>query len=286
MKAKLIFIFFFTIYQINSKTLVDQHKKGGKQLHKVFIKVAYTPDMQYVFKKLKDLFEKSHNLTEILGSKKSSGFSVNNLNKNKVFHILLSANKYNCNLLRRKRKTRGKIKRFIKGELVLYAPNSKLLLDYNYLNYRKTPSALVLKNILLSPKIKRLVIANPKVSPYGQAAFKLLNKLNVMQFLKKKILLVKSISQVNLYLRNQIASLGFTDRSYAYARRIKGGYRSEKEDRYYVRTNKIWYGNLDHYMVKTVYGNTEQKKVANDFYKFMQGNQARSLLKSYGFSIR
>jgi molybdate transport system substrate-binding protein len=64
-------------------------------------------------------------------------------------------------------------------------------------------------NILKSSSFKRLAIANPKLAPYGEAAFETLKNMNLLTTLENKIVFGDNINQTYQFVQSENAELGF-----------------------------------------------------------------------------
>lgn len=63
--------------------------------------------------------------------------------------------------------------------------------------------------ILKDPKIKRIAMANPKLTPYGKASMEVLDHLKLTPSLKSKIVYGASISQAHQFVATKNAQIGF-----------------------------------------------------------------------------
>ncbi len=64
-------------------------------------------------------------------------------------------------------------------------------------------------HILQNPNIQHLAVANPKLAPYGAAAYQVLGKLGQLATLKPKLVTGTNITQTYLYVASGNAELGF-----------------------------------------------------------------------------
>lgn len=67
--------------------------------------------------------------------------------------------------------------------------------------------------LLTSDLIKRIAIANPKTAPYGIASVEFLNKMNLYEKVKDKLVFGESISQVNQFITSKAVDIGFSAES-------------------------------------------------------------------------
>lgn len=79
-------------------------------------------------------------------------------------------------------------------------------------------------DVLRNGKFERIAIANPKLAPYGAAAFTTLTKLGLMQSLKQKFVQGENITQTYQFIATENAALGFVALSQVFAEgRVKEG---------------------------------------------------------------
>jgi molybdate transport system substrate-binding protein len=69
------------------------------------------------------------------------------------------------------------------------------------------------ERILLTPKVKKIAIANPSVAPYGLAAQALLKQKGILDNVKSKMVYGESIAQVNTYITTGVVDIAFTTRA-------------------------------------------------------------------------
>lgn len=125
--------------------------------------------------------------------------------------------------------------------------------------------------------INHIALANPKTAPYGQAAIEVLKKYGLLDSLKNKLVYGESIGQTNQFIYSKSAEIGFTAQSVVLAPEMKGKGK-------WVLVNDIDYKPISQgaVIVKQSEGDTKQ---ANKFYNFLFSNEAKIILKDFGYSV-
>ena len=100
---------------------------------------------------------------------------------------------------------KASLKVYAKGILVLWV--SKKTLDRAH--------ALPGTEVLSSPFVHRIALANPRLAPYGRAAMSCLRSRKLLSSLHKKIVYGNSLAQAAQYLRTGAAQSGFLSESQA-----------------------------------------------------------------------
>lgn len=128
--------------------------------------------------------------------------------------------------------------------------------------------------ILISGTFGSIAIANPKLAPYGAAAVEVMHKLGLTERLASKIVQGSSIGQAFQFVASGNATIGFVALSQVYENgKIKEGsawivpegmYQPIKQDALLLNAGK---------------GN----HVAVSLMKYLQGDQARAVMRSFGY---
>ena len=125
--------------------------------------------------------------------------------------------------------------------------------------------------------INHIALANPKTAPYGQAAIEVLEKYGLLDSLKNKLVFGESIGQTNQFVYSKSAEIGFTAQSVVLAPEMKGKGK-------WVLVNDSDYKPISQgaVVIKQSDGNSQQ---ANKFYNFLFSNEAKIILKDFGYSV-
>jgi molybdate transport system substrate-binding protein len=139
-------------------------------------------------------------------------------------------------------------------------------------------SALVLDPALRSLRaagsgITHFAIANPEHAPYGRAAREALQRLDLWEWVKPKLVLGENIAQATQFVTGGAAQAGITALSLALAPEVA------RLARHVVLPDNL-HSPLRQRMVLLKSASAQ----ALDFYDFLQSPLARSVLRRYGFA--
>lgn len=129
---------------------------------------------------------------------------------------------------------------------------------------------------LMSARIKKIAIANPKIAPYGKAAEEALTQKGIWNEVQSKIVFGESIAQVNTYITSSVTDVGFTTQSF-----IKDS--EGKTKLYWQAIDPKSYTPIKQGMI--IIKATKQTANAEKFYKYMLGADAKRILKEYGYGL-
>jgi len=132
------------------------------------------------------------------------------------------------------------------------------------------------ERLLLSPRIKKIAIANPKIAPYGKAAEEALTKKGIWTSVQPKIVQGESIAQVNTYITTGVAEVGFTTQSL-----IKDS--EGKTKLYWKLIDPKSYTPIKQGMV--IINATKNIAEAEKFYQYILSADAKKILKEYGYGV-
>lgn len=122
-------------------------------------------------------------------------------------------------------------------------------------------------------KANKIAIAKPDLAPYGKAAVEYLKAEDLWDLAKDKLVYGDNIGVSTTYVVSGAADLGFTALSLAKSPEVV------KETQFIVADSKL-YQPIAQRMV-LIKGAPQE---AQDLYQFMQGPQAKSILRKYGFT--
>jgi molybdate transport system substrate-binding protein len=129
---------------------------------------------------------------------------------------------------------------------------------------------------LLTPRIKKIAIANPAVAPYGVAARQTLQKKGILDNVHSKMVFGESISQVNTYIMTGVVDVGFTTQAL-----IKDP--ANTSTLYWKTIDPKSYTPIKQGMVilKRAAANTDAEK----FYNYLLSAEAKKIFEQYGYRI-
>lgn len=156
------------------------------------------------------------------------------------------------------------------GQLALWGPH--LDVDSNDL-----------KEILISPKVQRLSLANPQTAPYGAAAIETLKKLGVYGTMKAKIINGENVSQAYQYVATGAAQLGFVALSQIKAQAKSKTDTGNDAGQHYWVVDKSLYSPIQQQAV--LIKSSEKNSAAQQFIAYLKSPRGRDAIKAFGYSI-
>ncbi len=223
------------------------------------ITIAGAASLQYVLPVLIDTFEHLYGIKcrQIIGS---TGKLTTQIENGAPYDVFLSANNEFSNYLYKKGLTVNRPKIYALGRLILW--NIK--------------DATSLKENLISSKNKHIIIANPKMAPYGIAAKEVLENLNLYTTLQSKLIFAESISQVNQFLLSSNKNIGFTAKSSIFSKAMKNNVK-------WVEVPQKYH----HPILQTIVilKNKKSHSKAKEFYSFLFSRKAKKILVQFGYKI-
>jgi len=125
------------------------------------------------------------------------------------------------------------------------------------------------------PKLGKIGIGSPKSVPAGEYAMQAILKSGLQQKLAGKLIMAKDVRESLMY-----AELGEVDGSFVYR---TDALLAQKAKILFVVPGKL-YPQISYPMALTVTG--AKKTNAKSFYDWLKGNEAKTILKKYGFSVK
>lgn len=228
------------------------------------VTVAVAANAQFAMKEIEKNFEKETgiNLELIINS---SGKITAQVKEGAPFDIFLSADMQFPEALFKEGFTITNPEIYAYGSLVLWSM-SKLEKGN-------------IKALLLSDKFDKVAIANPKLAPYGEAAIEVLNYYKIYKTIEPRIVNGESISQVNQYVISGAAAIGFTAKSVVLSPEMtnKGTW---------IELDATSYSPIAQGVVLLKKSAEQNFKEAEQFYKYLFSEKAKSVFKKYGYSVK
>jgi molybdate transport system substrate-binding protein len=229
------------------------------------ITVAAAADLQFAMQDVAAQFEKEtgKSVKLIYGS---SGNFFQQIENGAPFDILFSANlDYPKKLEASGLIEPGSYYQYAKGKIVIWVPKeSKLELSSGM-------------QALLDPSVKKIAIANPQHAPYGQAAVAAMQKENVYEKVKDKLVLGENISQTALFVVSGSAEVGIVALSLALSPNMKDKGR-------YAEIPASEYPPIEQACV--ILGSSKHKDIARRFVAFVKTAAVAEVLRGYGFDVQ
>jgi len=231
--------------------------------HKII--VATAANVQYAMSELGTEFthETGIALSVIIGS---SGQLTAQINEGAPYDIFISADmKYPLSLYK-KNIAVDPPKVYAEGSLVLWTMLKGIKPDKNL-------------SILLSKKIDKIALANPRTAPYGTAAVQTLKKYGIYDKLKNKFVYGESIAPTNHFIYTGAAEIGFTAKSVVLSPKMK-------DKGSWIEIDPGSYKPIEQGCVILQYGYDNHKTEVIKFYKFLFSGKAKNILTKYGYIVR
>jgi len=225
------------------------------------LRVAAAANLQSVIKVLRKDFKQKTNIDiePIIGS---SGKLVAQIKNGAPFDVFLSADMGFPESLYKAG--------FSAKAPVVYAYGSLIICSTKNIGFENW------ERTLLTPRIKKIVIANPATAPYGKAAKEVLQQKGVFDNVQSKMVYGESISQVNTYITTGVVEVGFTTQAL-----LKDP--ANKNILYWKIIDPKSYLPIKQGMLilKHAAGNPNAQK----FYHYLLSAAAKNILKQYGYRI-
>jgi molybdate transport system substrate-binding protein len=158
----------------------------------------------------------------------------------------------------------GSYYQYAKGKIVIWVPKeSKLDLSAGM-------------QALLDPSVKKIAVANPQHAPYGQAAVAAMQKENVYEKVKDKLVLGENISQTASFVVSGSADVGIVALSLALSPNMKDKGR-------YAEIPPTEYPPIEQACV--ILSSSKNKETAREFLSFIKTAAVADILKRYGFEV-
>jgi len=228
------------------------------------ITVAAASDLQFAMQDVAARFEKETGKTAklIYGS---SGNFFQQIQNGAPFDMFFSANlDYPKKLEAAGLIEPGSFYAYAKGKIVIWVPKqSKLDLSSGV-------------QALLDPSIKKIAVANPQHAPYGQAAVAAMQKENIYEKVKDKLVLGENISQTASFVVSGSADVGIVALSLALSPNMKDKGR-------YAEIPPDEYPPIEQACI--IVGSSKNKEIARQFLSFVKTPAVADVLRSYGFDV-
>jgi molybdate transport system substrate-binding protein len=228
------------------------------------ISVAAAADLQFAMQDIAARFQKETG-KGVQVTYGSSGNFFQQFQNGAPFDLFFSANlDYPKQLEAAGLTEPGSYYQYARGKIVIWVPNdSKLDLSSGI-------------QVLLSPSIQKIAIANPQHAPYGQAAVAAMQKANVYDKVKDKLVLGENISQTASFVVSGSADVGIVALSLALSPNMKdkGQYAEVPADEYPPIEQAC-----------VILRSSKNKEAASQFLSFIKTTMIGDVLKSYGFDV-
>jgi molybdate transport system substrate-binding protein len=211
--------------------------------------IATAANVQYVMQDIKKEFEKETGKpVEIVVS--SSGKLTTQIREGAPFDVFVSADMKYPQEIYEKGGSEEAPRVYAYGELVLWA--------------KDIPAAELSSEILMSEKIKKIAIPNPRFAPYGEAAIQVLEKQ-------------KSYADIKNNISSGSVEAGFNALSIVLSPEMKG------KGNWVVVDSSLYQPIAQGAILLRHSENSPKKKTSEEFYNFLYSEKAKEIFKKYGY---
>ncbi len=229
------------------------------------ITVAAAADLQFAMQDIAARFEREtgKKVKVVYGS---SGNFFQQIQNGAPFDLFFSANlDYAKKLEGAGLAEPGTLYQYATGKIVLWVPSGSKVDVSGGLQ------------ALTDPAVRKIAIANPEHAPYGQAAVAALQKENLYEQVKSKLVMGENISQAASFVLSGSADAGILALSLALAPNMKDKGR-------YVEVPEGDYPPIKQGCV--VLKASQKKEAARAFLEYLKTSASAELLKNYGFGVK
>ena len=229
------------------------------------ITVAAASDLQFAMQDVVAHFQQSSG-KKVNVTYGSSGNFFQQLQNGAPFDMFFSANLDFPKKLEHASLTEpGSYYQYAKGKIVVWTRNeSKLNIDAGL-------------KAFLTPDIQKIAIANPQHAPYGQAAVAAMQKEDVYDKVKDKLVLGENISQTASFVVSGAADAGVVALSLAVSPNMK-------TKGHYIEIPAGEYPPIEQACV--IMSSSKSKDTAKQFLDYFKSSETASILATYGFDVQ
>ncbi len=228
------------------------------------LRIAVAANVSYAIPKLVRTFTLTHPDTKVQVTLGGTGKLVAQIHHGAPYDLLMAADMAYPRALYSEGLATSKPRIYARGALALLSMKER---DF----FRGL-------EMLTSPAIHTIAIANPKTAPYGKASFEALHKAGLLRRLQSKFVYGESISQTVAYTVTA-ADSGFIARSSLYSHHMA----QYQEGKQWIAVDPTLYTPIDQGMVilNTAKANAEVRS----WYDYMLSPEAGEILQAYGYTL-
>lgn len=228
------------------------------------VTVAAAANLTYALDSLNAAFAVEHRGVEVKTVTGASGTLFAQMKGGAPYDVFLSADvDYPRALAEAKLADASSLVVFAKGRLVFWYPRSQI-------------QGSSLADVLASPDLKKIALANPQTAPYGRAAKQVLERLGVWKADSPRWVYGENISQTAQFVESGNADAGFVALALLRSPKFKGTVQ-------HIDIPDDWHEPLDHAGVITSHG--KDNPDARAFLTFLRGSAARKVWVQFGYSV-
>jgi molybdate transport system substrate-binding protein len=226
------------------------------------INAAVSANLQFAFHDVATAFKKDTGI-EVKPSYGASGKFATQIMNGAPFDVFLSADMDFPEKLHKAGFAQNAPKPYAYGTLVLWTAKRNLDLK----NWQQ---------LLTSPAISKVAIANPKTAPYGREAVRALAHYKIEAAVTPKLVYGESISQAIQFIQTQAADIGFTAKSVVISPELKNQGK-------WVEVPKAAYEPIAQGAV--VLKQADKPEAAKKFYDYLYSAKARAIFSKFGYQL-
>ena len=246
---KLILSLFFLFYSFNSH--------GYEKIH-----VAVASNFIEPLNSIKKEFLKNNKTSFNISSGSTAKLFAQILNKAPI-DIFLSADQSTIQKIPDNKKIKVSKFTYAIGSLIIFSK-------------AKIANQIKFENKLLKRLSNKIVIANPKFSPYGLASKQVLESLGIWSLFKNNIILASNINQVSSFIYSGNADLGIISNSDKLKlKKYEFGYFKEIPQNLYSPIKQ------DVILLENAKNNNKAKL----FFNFLKSKDIKRIIRSFGYRI-
>ncbi len=228
------------------------------------INIAAAADLKFALTKIIKIYEASNKSETVKTTFGASGKLTTQITEGAPFDLFFAANISYPERLKAVGMTFGEIKPYAVGRLVILT---------------KKGSGVDVKqgaNILLSPKVEKIAIANPDVAPYGKAAVEALKSFGVYDKVQNKIVKGENAQQAATFGITGAADVAIVAHSSALQPLV-----AKDTESFLIPASAHAKMVQGYVMTKKGADNPSSKK----FLTFFESKDGDAILKKYGFTL-
>lgn len=224
------------------------------------ITVAVAASMQPAFNQLASRFQQQTGIPA-KGSFAATGKLSTQIRQGAPFHVLLAADSDYSAQLQRDGFALQPPRTYAIGTLVIWTTREHTLDNW--------------QQLLASPAIVHIAIADPKTAPYGREAARALKHYGLLRALQSKLVYGESIGQTNQFIATGAADIGFTAKASVI----------HSDQGQWQELDRTSYQPIAQAAVLLTHARSHQQQAAEKFYQFMFSAEAQEILKTFGYLI-
>jgi molybdate transport system substrate-binding protein len=224
---------------------------------------AVAANMKYAFEEIASAFGRSTGITvtPVYGS---SGKLVTQIRNGAPFDLFISADVGFADSVCVSNLCCGKPAIYAYGKLVLWTT--------------KPIDISAGAAILIDSSIQSIAVGDLKLTTYGPAARRLLEKENLWSSIEAKIIYGENVAMVAQFIASGAVDVGFTAKSMVLSDEMRG-------KGTWIEMDSATYDPLPQAAVMLSYGEINNGMATGELYKYLFGQEARRILVRYGYTV-